>query len=363
MLQGIGNGEVQPLKVFVFLPYGLDAAKYHQLFQKGLVPDSVPYGFHHAEHMGCLVEYSSDKPEGRVRNLIRRSIKYLLNFDLVHALRNRKQMFAADTIWTMSETEFLAAALLSLVYRKQTQIIGQTIFLFNRWSRIFFLKRWLLKKLMLRADHLTVHSQPYLDFVSKILPDSKPKLLPFGISLDSFPLNRRPKVKLHHPIRILSMGNDPCRDWNTFLDAFGGDERFDVVAINSKLSSDNGNVRIPRNPTMKDFLELYRWADLVVIPMKPNLYSGITVALEATAMGVPIVCSDTGGVSTYFNRDQALFVPVLSPEALREAVLQTTEQQLSQRRDAAQERFLREDYSSKGMMDRYIRLTRTPRIV
>ena len=38
-------------------------------------------------------------------------------------------------------------------------------------------------------------------------------------------------------------------------------------------------------PKMSDFSTLYRWADVVVVPMQRNTYSGITVADGSSCHG------------------------------------------------------------------------------
>ena len=111
------------------------------------------------------------------------------------------------------------------------------------------------------------------------------------------------------------------------------------------------------NRPWRSFRECYRWADFVVIPMSKNLYSGITVALEATSMGVPVVSSETGGVPTYFDSDEVLYVAPDDADAMREGVLQCLDEQRRSFVEHAQRRFAEENYSSKGMAQRYVRLS------
>ena len=72
---------------------------------------------------------------------------------------------------------------------------------------------------------------------------------------------------------------------------------------------------------MPDLEALYDWADIVVLPIKPNLHaSGITVILEATAFGLPVICTDTGGLRAYFPDDEVRWVPPRDAAALRRAI-------------------------------------------
>ena len=57
--------------------------------------------------------------------------------------------------------------------------------------------------------------------------------------------------------------------------------------------------------TAEEVRTLHQWADLVVVPLKPNLHaSGLTVVFESISCGVPLICTDTGGLRAYFSQDE-----------------------------------------------------------
>jgi len=118
------------------------------------------------------------------------------------------------------------------------------------------------------------------------------------------------------------------------------------------------NVAIIRPSSMADFLRCYEEADIVAVPMKENIFSGITVALEAVAMGKPVLSSRTGGVPTYFDEDEVFYVPVGDAAAMREVVISTDHASRRQRAENAQLRFIERDYSSRALVRRYAELTR-----
>jgi hypothetical protein len=146
------------------------------------------------------------------------------------------------------------------------------------------------------------------------------------------------------------------------FDAFGNDERFQVTVICWWLEDDEmspyDNVRAIRNPSMADFHRCYREADMVVVPMKENIYSGITVALEAVAMGTAVLSSRTGGVPTYFDDDEVFYAPVGDPVAMRDIALSTTVQSRLERAEKAHRRFVEAEYSTDAMIRRYAEITR-----
>ena len=161
---------------------------------------------------------------------------------------------------------------------------------------------------------------------------------------------------------IFSPGQDKTRDWRTLLEAFGNDDRFDVIIMNRNIHRKTAkaytNVREPPSYDVVGLKTCYRWADVVVVPMVENLYSGITVALEATALGAPVICSDTGGVPTYFDPGEVLYVPPGDPAALRDAVLTMSRAARRAMVARAQQRFVDEDYTTAGLASRYADLSR-----
>lgn len=350
-------------RAYVHLAYGFGASAYRERYGAGAVPDRTPYGLHHAEEFGWKVAHSVDTPEWLPAAVFRRVLKRVLGFDLVHAYRNRRLIQAADIVWTMEEVSYLGVCALGIVLpaMKRPPIIAQTIWLFDRWDSYSALRRWALKRLLKRVDLLTFHSRNYLGIAKRLFPGARMQVLPFGISGETFPLTIRP-ARLHTPIRLLSMGNDATRDWPTLLAAFGGDSRFELRIVCRRVTDamvvEWNNVECVRDPSMQGFRQLYAWADLVIVTMIPNLFSGITVALEAVGMGVPVIASDTGGIPTYFDADQVVYVPPENPSALRDAVLAQSNDHLAAFAERARQRFVREDYTTRGMASRYVAASR-----
>ena len=65
---------------------------------------------------------------------------------------------------------------------------------------------------------------------------------------------------------------------------------------------------------------IYEWADMVVVPLNPNLHaSGLSVILEATLSGRPLIATDTGGLRAYFSSQEVRYVPVGDAMAMRRA--------------------------------------------
>jgi len=346
----------------VHMAYGFSAESHRERYRAGKVPNETPYGLHYAESLGWNITYSVDYPESRIGNFSRRALIRVLGFDLIHAYKNRNLLQSADIVWTMEEISFLAVCALPYFVRgmKRPRLIAQSIWLFNKWHSYSFARRWMLKKLLNRTDVLTFHSQNYIETAASIVPNVPKQVLAYGVSPETFPLTQKPTT-LHTPIRLLSMGNDPTRDWPTLLSAFGGDDRFELRIVcnwvTDAMIANYKNVQCPRDPTMQEFQDLYHWADAVIVPMVPNLYSGITVAMEAASMGVPIVSSDTGSIPTYFDRDEVLYIPPQDATALRETLGACTKEDLASLAAKAQARFVKDDYTTHGLAKRYVALS------
>ncbi len=85
--------------------------------------------------------------------------------------------------------------------------------------------------------------------------------------------------------------------------------------------------RIPANMTLcsskpRELVQLYRDTDVLVVPMFPNKYAGITSLLEGLACERPIVASRTAGLVDYLSPPDGI-TPVEpgNPEAMRAAIM------------------------------------------
>lgn len=348
------------MRVFLLSRHDLGKTYVAEQFRKGLAHNPRPYGFEAAERPGVHLEYSESSPYTRLQRLG----WGLLGFDLIHALRNRAALRSADVIWTVLEWEWLPVALLQrLRVLPNKPVIGNSVWLFQNWPSWGRKRRLLWRWLMTDSIHLTLHSKAALDVAIYSLPGKRFHLVPFGISTLAFPLQKsRTWSVVRRAIKIYSIGDDRTRDWKTMLAAFGNDERFDLRIICRWIDedvtvADFRNLDVPRAGTISDQRAAFEWADVVVMPMKPNVFSGITVVCEAVAMGTPVVSSRTGGVPTYFAEDEVKYVEPLEPEALRKAVLSTTAEEWNRQAARATVRFEASDYSAKGMADRYLAIS------
>ena len=356
------------IRVVVHLAHGFGAQRWEQRLRSGEVvglTDRLPYGYFWAREDGCAVIYSEDKDETPPKRLLRMGVRWILGFDFIHAWRNRHGIFNADVVWTHTESQHLAILLLLLTdpKRRRPKVIAQSVWLFDRWPRFSPLRRLFYTWLLSRADVLTVHSPDNLQRARELFPRNRSELVLFGIRTDAMrTLHRRPG---QCPIHVLSLGNDEDRDWDTAIAAIRGWQGCELKIVSPRVSEHQlkgvANVTKAAPRSMPDLEALYDWADIVVLPIKPNLHaSGITVILEATAFGLPVICTDTGGLRAYFPDDEVRWVPPRDAAALRRAIADLAADDESRWRlvERARARVDSHNLSSRSFARRHAELSR-----
>jgi glycosyltransferase involved in cell wall biosynthesis len=351
------------VKVFVHLVHGFGARRWSEAWAKGNLPgilDKLPYGYYHAADDQYEIQYSEDVDESRMTRFIRLALRRVLGFDLLHAWRNREGLYQADVVWTHTELEHLGVLCLWRMTNpvSQPSLIAQSVWLYDRWNEFSAAKRWLYKTLLSRADVLTVLSPDNLVKARELFPDTPAEFVRFGIDAGAItPAVRRVR---HTPLRVLSLGRDMHRDWDTLIQAIkaSGDCHLRIAATQNapRLETHSEKIELIRATTAKEIFDLYAWADIVVLPLRANLHaSGITVLAEAALSGVPVIASDTGGLRAYFSGHEVKYVPVGDIAALCHAIRSLANDDSLRYRlaQAAQERILSNDLSSKAYAMRH----------
>ncbi len=324
-LNSAPHGDRQ-LHVFVHLAHGFGRSSWKQRWEAGEIVginDADPYGYQHAASMGCVVQQSEDFPEGRLGRLLRLGLRAVLGFDLVHAWRNRRDMFNAEVIWTHTESQALAVlTLMRLRAGPQPRLIAQTVWLMDAWDGYAAPRRWFYKHLLQSADILTFHSTLALKKAHKVLPQRPVQLVRYGIRADQgFGHEDR---SVHTPLRLVMMGNDKHRDWLTFIKAFANRPNYEARLITRAdlrgALEGVTNISQEKFSSNEELFALFTWADALVVCLKQNLHaSGITVIEEAVLWSLPVICSDLGGLESYFTAEEITYVPAGDPDAVRAA--------------------------------------------
>jgi glycosyltransferase involved in cell wall biosynthesis len=358
----------QLINVFVHLAHGHGGQSWYQRYKSGKllgINEPFPYGFHRAEEYGCRVTFSVDKAENPLEKLFRLALRLVLGFDFTHAWRNRKGICNADVVWTYTESQNLAILLLFLIMKpkKRPRLLANIVWLFDRWPKFSAPNRWLFRKLLSRADVLTVNCPASLRAARELLPHVRSEVALFGIRTEDMVRQHPPAFR--KPIRIVSLGNDEGRDWPTLISAIRNLESYHLRIASRRVSQRQvagaKNIEIIRPSTNEELLGLYEWADVAILAMRRNIHaSGITVAQEAVVRGVPVICSDTGDLRAYFSEAEIKYVPVANPQAIRRAIHEFAEDNEGRAADVkrAQAKMGPEGLSSHTYIKRHVELSR-----
>lgn len=321
-----GRGAVErPIKVFAHLAADKDVDAWREALRNGTLVglnDETPYGYGRATRMGCTVEFSRTVKEGLPSKVLRLGLRVILGFDMLHAIRQRRRLLDADVVWTHTESQFLAVAALVAFARRRPKILGQSVWLFDRWASLNPFHKWLFRRLIRDVDVLTVHSSKNLAVAQALFPSKRVLHVPFGIPSERM---TDPVARVARPLRILSIGNDRHRDWGCLAEALDGLPDAVTVILSGTapraLMKGRPNLKIMQARTNPELYGHFAEADVVCVPLKPNMHaSGITVIQEAVLLGVPVIATATGGLEGYFGPDCVRYVPPANPEALREAL-------------------------------------------
>jgi glycosyltransferase involved in cell wall biosynthesis len=272
--------------------------------------------------MGCNVVFSRSHSEGVLMKMLRLGLRVILGFDVVHAYRQRNAMRQADIVWTHTESQYLAVATIFRGRPDRPLLLGQSIWLFDRWPRLNPFNRVLYGWLIRRVNILTVLSEENLAAARDLFPSKRVECVPFGIPSEH---SIEPQLRRYQPIRVAACGNDPDRDWATLIEAARGQAGIEVSIFSAtahpRLARGMPNVSIRTVKTNAELHAELAKASVMCVPLRANKHaSGITVIQEAILAGLPVIATDTGGLRGYFGPDEISYVPVGDVAAMRTAI-------------------------------------------
>ncbi|MDP9045241.1 MAG: glycosyltransferase family 4 protein [Pseudomonadota bacterium] len=146
-----------------------------------------------------------------------------------------------------------------------------------------------------------------------------------GLDLRIWPDRDRSNVVAHDRIKLLFVGGEFERKGGALLLQVFKSHFQDVAELH--LVSKSAPKDLPANTTLYDdyhandprLAELYRAADIFVLPTLSDLSSWVT--LEAMASGCPVVVTPVGGISDLVDPEvTGILIPVGDADALRKAI-------------------------------------------
>ncbi|MEM6496518.1 MAG: glycosyltransferase family 4 protein [Pseudomonadota bacterium] len=193
--------------------------------------------------------------------------------------------------------------------------------------RVTLLKKWFYNLILSRSLIATI-SRSEQEQLSRLLPACQVHYIPFGVDKTFWCPGEPPKVTEHY---ILSVGNDPHRDYACLMDAWQSElpmlriiTRLDVsVGTHENVEVVSGDWR-SQLLTDQELREIVRGSLFVVLPIRETMQpSGQSACLQAMACGKAVVLSDTSGIwdrTIMKDGENCLLVQPGNPQALRNAV-------------------------------------------
>lgn len=324
-------------RIAIILRFGLNPQHWRQRHERGEVVDRTPYGYDLA-HEWFTLGWSRDHHESSIARWWRSAVRRVLGFDFVHVWRNRRLIHEADAVWTHTEREHLAVALLKTVRprRYRAVSIAQSVWLWDLWPALRGPHAAILRRLLSRHEVEVVLSHVNRDASRAAAPGRKVVRVPFGTH---FAQESLPDVGRDSPPRVLVVGNDRHRDWPLLADVAAAlpDVEFDIISLSEDARSLSwpANARL-RSALQSEVLAAYAAASAVALPLRENRHaSGCTVAIEAVSAGIPLVVSDAGGIDEYVSGADADLVPVGDAVAFAQALRRRVDESGGRRASSA----------------------------
>lgn len=348
--------------IVILLHPGQDVQEWRCRYDRGLTFDRTPYGYDRADRWFDLA-WGQTRPGSWPAQLLTRWSTRLLGCDLPHAWRNRKLIRRADVVWTHTEREHLAIALLQLPCRRsrRTPVVAQSVWLWDQWPGFGSMRKWLLSRLLRTHSVELVLSRLNLEDSRAAVPGRRVELVPFGTApaVIEAPDRRAPQLASDRRPLVLAVGNDADRDWDLF--AAVTRELPDIqfrIASKSKAARAVAwpeNVSLQEAKSVEELRDLYLKADVVALPLRPNRHaSGATVCIEALAARSRIVSTRAGGIEDYLGGEGRLVEPG-DVAGFAEAVLSGVNREFAQ---PSPDAYVTNGLTQADYIGRYVLVTR-----
>lgn len=196
------------------------------------------------------------------------------------------------------------------------------------------LHKWYLNSVLKKYDHFTAPSQYLKEEMNNLfkVTDSKTEVIPFGVEIpencvsykasDTVKLvymkNLKPVYGPDVLIKALAILKD--RDISFHLDMFG------VGVEKDRIESDINDLGLAGKISFWGFIPhrevagRYLDYDIMIMPSRSESFG--VAAVEASAVGLPVVASNVGGIPEVVLHEQTgILVPSDDPKSLAEAVM------------------------------------------
>ncbi|WP_213814362.1 glycosyltransferase [Glaciihabitans sp. dw_435] len=301
-------------------------------------------------------------------------VPFFLFFEFFAVLRLNR-MLRPDVInahWIIPQGVVCALANLFARRKLVLTVHGGDVFTFNHPFAIW-LKRWAMR----RSARIVVNSTVTRDKARSIYPDGDYEVIPMGVDLAEF---EGRQTTGDAPLRVLFVGRlSEEKGVIDLLDALAilqergipfqariagtGPQAAELVAMGDATGLGD-SAQFLGWVAHDQLADHYHWADVFVGPSIASSTGWIealgVVFIEASASGLPIVTTDTGGMrDVVLDRETGFIVEEKSPEQIADRLAQLSEdRQLGLRLGAAGVRRVTTNFSWPSIASRYAELFR-----
>jgi len=279
-----------------------------QLYRAGQGPDEMLYGLPYCSTLGfdaSFVEGDEGSPT-LLQRLWRPFESWLarrigIGFALYLAVENLSLFRQADIIVSTVDTCGLPLALLKRCRILRTPLLYISQGLTNRLEepcgagRRHRMLRRVYSRLLASVERILVLGAGAVEPIERVFQVSPQKIyfIPFGIDTSFW----SPAADTAAGDYLLSVGNDPARDYNTLLGAAGHVSLRIVTSLPVAQQASDSRVTVGSGYTDLELRELYRNAKCIVVPLKNvSQPSGQSVTLQAMACGKAVILTKTTGL-------------------------------------------------------------------
>jgi glycosyltransferase involved in cell wall biosynthesis len=250
-----------------------------------------------------------------------RQIERKLKLDIVEALSASRQARQHNLILSLSEKLAIPVATLM---RAQGQPIPHIV-IGHKLSSGLKTRLFRLWSLHQSFDHIICLCQAQADYAIRHLQVAPEKVSMIYDKVDHRYFHPQPAAQGDY---ILAVGQEQ-RDYETLVKAIAGTDIRLVIVASSPWSTgqtqmiDAAGVKTLSRIPFSELRDLYAGARLVVVPLfNVDYAAGVNAALEAMAMGRPLIISRTPGIADYvLEGETGCYAAPGDAPALREVIL------------------------------------------
>jgi glycosyltransferase involved in cell wall biosynthesis len=307
---------------------GRDLSDWECAGRRGEVPGLGPYGLEHLAHQDVTLTHWREPGWTRAPGIRKyRTLERVTRLPLARTTLSPRLVRRADVTLAILEQQGYAHALLKrqgVAPWSCTPLALLTCWLADAARTASARKLGVLRRIAQGTDLLIFWSRNQRDIFQELLelPDERLFFVPFGIETEFY------VPQPGDGDYILSVGNDPGRDFETFLAAVADVDYPVKLACRPGLLD---GVSIPANVEALGevghmrYRELLGGAAVVVVPCRPDVAypSGQTVLLNAMSCGRPTVVTATAPLGDYIRHGENTWaVAGGDPQALRDGIEQ-----------------------------------------